>query len=99
MRLPFIRGGNPYYAVSAQRAATRAFNCTDRLDAIGVPTLILHGARDRQAPVRLAEDMRDRIPQADLRTFDGSHIFFIRRMAPFLDAVMGFLAAQDPHTT
>jgi pimeloyl-ACP methyl ester carboxylesterase len=95
LRLPLIRRGNPYYAVEAQRAATRSFNCTDQLPTIAVPALILHGTRDRLAPLRLAKKMRDRIPCATLRTFDGGHIFFIMRIAPFLDEVLRFLDGRD----
>ena len=40
-----------------QRAASRNYDATARLREIGVATLILHGSRDRVAPLNLAQDM------------------------------------------
>src|ERR1019366_6642175 len=52
------RHPQPRYAFNRQREASRSFDCTDRLDEIHVPTTILHGRRDRIAPLRDAQMMR-----------------------------------------
>jgi pimeloyl-ACP methyl ester carboxylesterase len=92
---PFVRGGNAYAVVMRQRAATRTFNCTDRLHEIRVPTLILHGRKDQLAPERLARRMRERIDGSRVITFGGGHLFFLLRARAFLDAVLTFLAPHD----
>ena len=79
-------------------AAPCAFTCTSGLNTIEVPTLIVQGRRNRLAPVRMAAEMRARIPYATLRTFDCGHGCFITRMAPFLAAVERFLGTFDPPT-
>jgi 3-oxoadipate enol-lactonase len=83
----------PYYAFARQREASRGYDCTDRLHEIRVPTLILHGMSDRPAPLRLAQDMLARIPNAQLITFPGGHIFFFLRPQQVVDAVTAFLSS------
>jgi pimeloyl-ACP methyl ester carboxylesterase len=95
LRLPFVRGGNAYDVVMRQRAATRAFNCTDQLHEIHVPTLILHGRKDQLAPLLLVERMHERIDGSRVVTFGGRHLFFLLRAGEFLDAVLAFLASID----
>jgi pimeloyl-ACP methyl ester carboxylesterase len=95
LRLPFGRGSNAYDVVRRQRAATRAFNCTNRLHEIQVPTLILHGRRDQLAPQVLVERMHERIDDSRVITFGGGHLFFLLRAKEFLDAVLTFLASVD----
>jgi pimeloyl-ACP methyl ester carboxylesterase len=99
LRLPFVRHGNPYAVVMRQRAASRAFNCTERLHEIRVPTLILHGRRDRLAPPALVERMHERIAGSRLIAFGGGHLFFLLRGREFLDAVLAFLDAVDRGST
>ncbi len=50
LKIPMIRGPHPYYAVARQLEASRNFDCMDRLGEIHVPTLILHGKKDKSAP-------------------------------------------------
>lgn len=52
----------------------RQFNWIERAAQLTTPTLILHGARDNSAPIRLSQALRDR--RADLvtlETFDADH--------------------------
>ena len=60
----------PRYAFARQRQASRAYECTDRLDEIHVPTTILHGRKDRIVPfARRGDDAswHQRIASGDLR--------------------------------
>jgi pimeloyl-ACP methyl ester carboxylesterase len=47
--------------------AALAHDARDRLGAIGVPALVLHGALDQLAPAAGAEELARRIPGAELR--------------------------------
>jgi pimeloyl-ACP methyl ester carboxylesterase len=91
LRLPMIRHGSPYAVVARQRAASRAFNCTERLAEIRVPTLIMHGRRDALAPADLVRRMQAGIPGAQLATFNGGHLFFLLRAQRFLETLGAFL--------
>jgi pimeloyl-ACP methyl ester carboxylesterase len=85
----------PRYAFARQREASRAYDCSDRLGEIRVPTTILHGRRDRIVPLREAESMRRDIAGSQLVTFGGGHLFFLRRERKwFLDSVASALAAR-----
>ena len=86
----------PRYAFTRQRDASSAYDCSDRLGEIRVPTTILHGRRDRITPLREAEAMRRDIARSQLVTFGGGHLFFLRRERKwFLDSVASALAARS----
>ena len=87
----WIRGPHPYYAVARQRKASLTYDCMDRLNEIHVPTLILHGNKDKIAPYRLAEEMHTGIKGSQIITFHGVHLFFILRQKQFIDAITDFL--------
>jgi pimeloyl-ACP methyl ester carboxylesterase len=83
----------PRYAFARQREASRSYDCMDRLGEIHVPTTILHGRKDRIAPLHAAIEMRKAIPGSELVTFSRGHLFFIRRERKwFLDSVASALA-------
>ncbi|MGO8685750.1 MAG: alpha/beta fold hydrolase [Candidatus Dormibacteria bacterium] len=93
--LPWGRSSHPQprYAFRRQLEASNGYDATDRLGEITVPTLILHGRRDRSAPLALAEEMRSRIPGARMQVFRGGHLFFLLRdRRRFLGAVAEFIA-------
>ena len=96
LRVPFLHGSRahpqPTYAGLRQRDASRAYDASDRLGEIHVPTLILHGTRDRTAPYARAEEMHAGIANSQLIAFPGGHIFFFLRPRPIADAVLAFLA-------
>jgi pimeloyl-ACP methyl ester carboxylesterase len=94
LRLPWVRRGNSYRVVARQRAATRSFDCTERLHEIRVPTLILLGEKDGLAPRDLARKMHEGIAGSRMITFGGGHLFFLLRAAPFMDAVLAFLGSM-----
>ncbi len=77
------------HASATRRAPTTAPPGSARSDN---PVLILHGRRDRTVPLRLAEEMQDRIAGSKLVTFDGGHgFFFTRERAEFADRVAAFV--------
>ena len=84
----------PRYALSRQREASRSYDCMDRLGEIHVPTTILHGRKDRIAPLNEALEMRLGITGSELITFSRGHLFFLRRERKwFLDSVSTALDA------
>ena len=85
----------PHYAQSRQRQASRAYECTDRLHEIRVPTTIMHGRNDKIFRLREAEALRHGIPDSQLITFRGGHIFFMARERRwFLESVDEVLDAE-----
>jgi pimeloyl-ACP methyl ester carboxylesterase len=64
-------------AFDAQSRASAAYDCADRLSSVRAPTLVLHGQRDRLAPVAQAREMASLIPDARLVTHRGGHTFFL----------------------
>ena len=98
----FFRGKHPQprYAQARQREASRRYDCIDRLGEIHVPTTILHGRKDRIAPLSEAQLVRDGIAGSELITFRGGHRFFlVKERKWFLDSVDAALDARfhDPH--
>ena len=76
----------------AQAAAVAAFDASDRLDAVDVPTLILHGAADRVLPVENADLLAELLPHAEVELFDGGpHLFFVEERERVNDRVRSFL--------
>lgn len=99
LRIPAVRKigtkyPQPYYAYVRQRETLQNYDTTDKLQQIHVPTLILHGRRDRIVPYRMAEEIHSRIAGSRLSTVDGGHTFFFRRSKEFTDLVTGFLGTQ-----
>ena len=82
----------PRYAFQRQMQASSSFNCTDQLHAIHVPTLIMHGLKDKTVPYYLAEEMHSGVADSKMLTFEGGHIFFLmRERQRFLEAVVKFV--------
>jgi pimeloyl-ACP methyl ester carboxylesterase len=69
------------------------FDVSDRLDEIRIPTLVLHGKRDRVVPVGNSDLLVSGIPTATRHTFDdgGSHLFFVERGDDVSAAIREFL--------
>ena len=81
----------PRYAFQRQLQASSIFNCTDQLHVLHVPTLIMHGKKDKTVPYYLAEEMHSGIKNSKMLTFEGSHIFFLmRERQQFLESVAEF---------
>ena len=54
------------------RLAMDGFDVRDRLAAVTVPTIILHGTRDVYFAVDVARDLAGRLPRAELRVIPGA---------------------------
>jgi pimeloyl-ACP methyl ester carboxylesterase len=66
------------FARTQQAGAVAAFDSTPWLDALDVPTCVVHGTADRVLPVENGERLHDRLPESDLQLYDGgSHLFFV----------------------
>jgi 3-oxoadipate enol-lactonase len=82
----------PHYAFMRQLQASATYNCTGKLHELHIPTLIMHGKKDKSAPYALAEEMHAGIEGSKMLTFAGGHIFFLmRERQQFLDAIAEFL--------
>ncbi len=93
-RAPIFRSKfpQPRYAFRRQLEASSGYNRSDKLHELHVPTLIMHGQKDKSAPYRLAEEMHAGIAGSKMLTFKGGHIFFLmRERRQFLDAVAEFV--------
>ena len=76
----------------AQLAAVGAFDVSDRLDEIRVPTLVAHGTTDRILPVENAELLAEGLPDARVELFDGGpHLFFAERSDAVNETLLDFL--------
>ena len=87
---------NPFNerAYRAQLLAASLHNCFGRLERIGAPTLVVHGARDRMIPVANARMTAERVPGARLQILkDAGHLYPTEE--PNVDQAIGdFFAAQ-----
>ncbi|WP_088225240.1 alpha/beta hydrolase [Desulfosporosinus sp. FKB] len=85
----------PKYAFERQLEASRGYDCSDQLNQIKVPTLILHGEKDKIAPFALAEEMHSEIKGSKITKFKGGHYFFMLENKKFTDSVIEFLDSID----
>ena len=75
-----------------QWEAMRAFDAYDRLPAISVPTLVLHGTADQMVPVENARILAERIPGAELALLEGAgHLYHSERAEEADRIVLGFV--------
>jgi pimeloyl-ACP methyl ester carboxylesterase len=77
----------------AQLDARSRLDVLDRLGKITSPTFIAAGKYDNIAPPANAEAIAARVPHAELRLYEGGHIFFLQDPKAIPD-VMEFLAAD-----
>ncbi len=78
----------------AQVLARAAHDVTDRLSEIAIPTLICAGKYDGIAPVANQQVLKERLPNASLRWFEGGHMFMVQDKRA-LKAVIEFLKPGD----
>ncbi len=77
----------------AQLDARSRLDVLDRLGNITCPTLVACGRYDHIAPPENSEKIAELVPGADLRFYEGGHIFFLQDPQAIPDA-MAFLAAD-----
>ncbi len=77
-----------------------ALDQRDGLARIDVPTLLLWGEYDARSPLRVAHDIRDAIPGAELVVIpDCGHVSNLERPAEFNEAVRAFCRAHVARAT
>jgi pimeloyl-ACP methyl ester carboxylesterase len=75
-----------------QRQASFVYNGTDQLHELRIPTVIMHGKKDKIVPYTLAEEMHTGIQGSKMLTFEGGHVFFfMKERQQFLDAIAEFV--------
>lgn len=78
---------------AGQFTAVHGHDTYDRLPRIAATTLVVHGEDDALVPVRNAEILAGRIPNARLRVFHGArHVFFVERADELNDEIIAFLS-------
>ncbi len=86
----------PHYAFMRQRQASFVYNCTDKLHELHIPTVIMHGKKDKIVPYRLAEEMQEGIKNSKMLMFAGGHVFFfMKERQRFLDAIAEFVGTRS----
>ena len=62
--MPLFRSQHPQprYAFVRQIEASDGYDAGPRLHQLAMPTVVLHGRRDRAAPLAMAEEMHREIP-------------------------------------
>jgi 3-oxoadipate enol-lactonase len=95
LRLTTTVGNDGYFA---QLAAIRAWSGThDRLGALTMPTLVIHGETDQLVPAANGPIVARAIPGARLVMIPhASHIFFTDQLEAASEALLGFLEAAAP---
>jgi pimeloyl-ACP methyl ester carboxylesterase len=86
-------GGPPPAGNALQLEARRHHDVWDRLERIACPTLVAAGRYDGIAPLANSEAIVSRVPGAELRVYDGGHLFVLqdRRALP---ETLEFLASS-----
>jgi 3-oxoadipate enol-lactonase len=74
-----------------QLLARSRHDVTDRLGAITCPTLVASGRYDGIAPVTNGRAIASRVPNAELRVYEGGHSFFVQDRDA-LPEILDFLA-------
>jgi len=83
----------PPRARRAQGAAVEAFDASDELGGLGLPTLVAHGTADRVLPVGNGELLAELIDGAETAFVEGgSHLFLVESAERVNGRIRGFLA-------
>lgn len=82
-------------ARESQTGAGANFDASDRVGAIDVPTLVLHGTADRVVPVENARLLAGKIPDSRLELVEGGpHLFMIENADEVTGILLDFLDDQ-----
>ena len=102
----FAKGANPQTVESvvseclqceptvgyADLVACNNFDVRDRLGEIDVPTLVVVGEEDQLTPVKWAQFLSERIPNADLRIIkNAGHMVMVEQPSDLIDTIRTFL--------
>jgi 3-oxoadipate enol-lactonase len=86
-------GEGPTDGYRRQLEARSHHDTYDRLPAITAPTLVCAGRFDGIAPVSNSEAIVAQIPGAELKVYEGGHLFLVQDRTAWSD-VTGFLGAS-----
>jgi pimeloyl-ACP methyl ester carboxylesterase len=86
------RRSDPTPGATEQLLARAGHDVTDRLHLVSCPTLVACGRYDGIAPVANSEAIAARIPNAELRVYEGGHAFFAQDARAFPE-ILDFLDA------
>lgn len=68
------------------------YDCSSRMGQIKVPTLILHGRKDKITPLQLVSEIHNNIKGSEIVEFDGGHLCLLTQgREAFLDTVQDFI--------
>jgi 3-oxoadipate enol-lactonase len=81
-------------AYLAQLSSIRTHDCTDRLEEISTPTLVLAGEEDILIPVRLSRRLHEGIAGSQWRTTKGGHACVWEHPSEFNSALLEFVNAH-----
>jgi 3-oxoadipate enol-lactonase len=83
------------HGVRRQLAAGDGYDVRGRLGELDVPTLVLHGRRDRLVPVSESREFARLIPGAELRLMPGGHLAVLRSEAgAYAECIDAFTAVH-----
>jgi pimeloyl-ACP methyl ester carboxylesterase len=88
------RAMTPPNLLSALNALACRDDISDRISAIGVPALIIHGDADAAIPLARAQAMKEAIPNAEMTVIPGGHSVNLTNPEPVNAAIAGFLARR-----
>jgi pimeloyl-ACP methyl ester carboxylesterase len=87
----------PASGVAAHLLASVYHDTLSRLRLIRSPTLVIHGGADRMTPLRNAELLSERIPDAELAVIDGTgHAYLLEKPEESAAVVLDFLQRRRP---
>ncbi|MBI4260091.1 MAG: alpha/beta fold hydrolase [Actinobacteria bacterium] len=85
------------HARRRQWEAATGYDVYDRLPEVAVPTLVLHGTKDRMTSVENARILAERIPRAELVTLEGAgHVYHSEQPDRADAAVLDFVRRHRP---
>jgi pimeloyl-ACP methyl ester carboxylesterase len=92
-----LADSQPPHAYMAQAMAGAAFNLSDKVQQIQAPCLIVAATGDRLVPVANAHNLAKKIPNNQLKIYEGyGHQFFVENAEAFNRDVIAFLTAELP---
>jgi len=90
-----LGAGADYEALARQWTAIAGFSSWDRLDRIGVPTLILHGDKDPLIPLGNGQNLASRIAGSRLVVLEGAgHLLPLERPVETVNCIFDFFSVS-----
>jgi pimeloyl-ACP methyl ester carboxylesterase len=74
----------------AQSAAMAAFDATDWLYEVTLPTLVFHGVADRIVPADAGRRLANGLPRGEFEAVEGGHLCFVEQSRAVTDVLLDF---------